>query len=117
MRTDVRRIDLPETLEYVRQVLGIDTHACVLHFQLHMPIKPLQRNLDFASTRRKLDRVRKQVGHDLLQPCGVAQSGTRREINRSLELQLLRIDSRSQRSDHALGNCRKRYRLKIDLQL
>src|SRR5690349_22387633 len=61
-----RSVSLPETIEDVRQKVGLDPDARVVHCDLNMRINALQRDLDRPALARKLHAIRQQVPHDLL---------------------------------------------------
>src|SRR6185436_16410811 len=68
-------VRLPEALEDVRQVLGGDADAAVLHADHDRPVVAPRAQRDSAARRRELDRVRQQVPQDLLQPIAIGADG------------------------------------------
>src|ERR1043165_3059173 len=53
-----RAVCLAEAIEDVRQEVGPDADAGIIHDDLHVRVDPLQRNLDHPALPRKLHTVR-----------------------------------------------------------
>jgi hypothetical protein len=92
-------VGLAEALEDVRQKTGDDPASRVGDAQYDLGIRSRQGDLDASVGGRELDRVREQVGDDLLQPIGVATDADRAAVYRANDADALPFGRRRERID------------------
>src|SRR2546423_8446214 len=63
---------LPESLEDVRQELGLDARSGVAHFHAEAMLYGVQHDRHVPARRREFNRVREEVPDDLFQTTGIA---------------------------------------------
>src|SRR6266851_3857595 len=81
-------IGLPKPFENVRKKLRKNALASVPYNNLEVRINPLHEHLDLAATGRELDRIRKQIPDDLLQPFLVAGDKPGARVGDNAELDI-----------------------------
>src|SRR5689334_20917780 len=66
MRASCDYLGLTEPVEYMRKELALDSYARIRNADLHDIFVPYRCHIDTSAARRKLDCVRQEVPHDLL---------------------------------------------------
>src|SRR5439155_9136798 len=95
------RVRLAEAVEDVGQELGADAPPAVAHLEAHAVAGALDAEDDLAAGVGELDRVREEVGEDLLETVRIADDAARTVLDRAREPQVLRIRAGPHRLDRA----------------
>ena len=105
------RLSLDEEVEDAGKQLGGNAQAVVLDAQSGVPAFPCHANFYRSTWRRVLQRVRHEVGHDLLDPGRVGIDPCRRTVERDR----VTLDSSAlpQAADRTFGDLAKVDRLHI----
>src|SRR4030095_7605579 len=83
-----RTIGLPETIEYMRQKLRLDSNSRIYDFQMRMRTVETRRYSDFSTLIGKLNRIRHQVPRNLLQTDRLAHHNQTRRPKRHQHLDI-----------------------------
>src|SRR5690349_7586728 len=81
-------VRLTETVENDRQELGGDPLARIRDDENYLRAFRSKGDANVAQRIGELDRVRKQVPHDLLNALGIGHQETRRRVGRKLDFEL-----------------------------
>src|SRR5688500_8975431 len=82
-------VALPEPIENERKEIFFDSRAAVTDRHFEMRVDVAKRDADTTVSRHKLNRVRNQIPHHLLQAYGISKHRSGAEIERHVHSELL----------------------------
>src|SRR5688500_8432893 len=90
-------VALPEPIENERKEFFFDSRAAVTDRHFEMRVDVAERDADTAVSGHKLNRVRNQIPHNLLQSYWIAKHRSGAEIERNVHSELFCFCCRPQR--------------------